>query len=299
MTEEPYPHSHKVTSADVFFLDHRFEHLRSKVWLLKSNLKSGKKRKGDTDFHVCCRTNRFDNLLEALYAHKSKDINAKNSLGITPLHEACLADSYLCCKFLIEESDVRKVNFRAVDCQGRTPLHFAVYKKALDVVNLLLKRGGSDLVKCRDNMGKKPIDYSESEDIRKILQNTELQLEPSDDESQKSSDSMEKKLPKLKNSESLPLYLRTLRSLVGTYCEIYDIPKDENDGVVKLLSHCEEECSHYKVSAEGTLCMEDSSTFETLVENIKKLSACAKRISTDDNLKKELRGLDILVASFV
>ncbi|CAL1261683.1 unnamed protein product [Larinioides sclopetarius] len=264
-----------------------------------AKLKAGKKHKGDTDFHICCRSNRFDNLLEAMYADKSKDINAKNCLGMTPLHEACLVGSYLCCKFLIEESGVRKVDFRATDNEGRTPLHFAVYTKALDVVNLLIKRGGSDLVKYRDNMGKKPIDYCESEEIRKILQDTQLHLEPSDDESQKNSDSEQQKLPTLKNSENLPLYLRTLRSLIGTYCDIYDIPKDENDGKVELLSHSDEECCHYKAPAERTLCADDFSTLATIVKNIKKLAACVKCISTDVNMKRELRGLEFLALSFV
>ncbi|GBO39901.1 Nucleoporin p54, partial [Araneus ventricosus] len=40
MTEKPYPYSHKVASADIFFLDHGFEHLRSKVCLLKCCLMS-------------------------------------------------------------------------------------------------------------------------------------------------------------------------------------------------------------------------------------------------------------------
>ncbi|GBN65310.1 hypothetical protein AVEN_242516-1 [Araneus ventricosus] len=64
---------------------------------------------GDTNFHNGCRLGRPADLLCALYEGKTHDINKKNSAGNTPLHEACLASSYLCCKFLIEESGGKNI----------------------------------------------------------------------------------------------------------------------------------------------------------------------------------------------
>ncbi|CAL1300624.1 unnamed protein product [Larinioides sclopetarius] len=241
---------------------------------------------GDTSLHKHCRLARPADLLCILYAEKSKDINEKNRVGNTPLHEACLSSSYLCCKFLIEETVDRKVDFRATDNEGRTPLFCAVYVDSFDIVKLLLHRGGNDLVKCRDNWGKKPVDYSTSDEMKKMLQEYESKLEETgEEEFLESLVSSELKLPNLKHSKDYYLYLRTLRTFVLNYCEIYDLPKTETD--VKTLSHDSKECYHYKADCK-TLCMEDASILDTFSEVVMKFISCAKFISEEESVKKEL-----------
>ncbi|GBN46920.1 hypothetical protein AVEN_62147-1 [Araneus ventricosus] len=155
---------------------------------------------------------------------------------------------------------------------------------------------GNDLIKCQDIWGKRPIDYSTTDEMKKMLLEVELKLkENGEEESEESLVSTQLKLPNLKNFNDYPLYLRTLRTFVSNYCEIYDLPKTETD--VKTLSHDSKECYHYKAGSE-TLCMEDSSTLDTFSEVIKKFISCAKLISKDKSVEKELSRWETFEAVF-
>ncbi|XP_055926046.1 uncharacterized protein LOC129957639 isoform X1 [Argiope bruennichi] len=242
---------------------------------------------GDTDLHECCRLGRPADLLTALYGNKKKDINVKNSAGNTPLHEACLASSYLCSKFLIEEAGDRTIDYRATDNEGRTPLHCAVYVNAFDIVNLLLNRAGNALVKCPDNWGKTPIDYSTTDEMRTMLQKVESKLQ---DHNQDDS-----KLPSLKNSQDYHLYLRTLKTLVSSYFQIYDLPKVETS--IKTLSHDRKKCYHYKAES-NTMCLEDSSILDTFGKVVNKFISCAEVVAKEENAKMELKLWQTFAAAF-
>ncbi|GFT01127.1 ANK_REP_REGION domain-containing protein [Nephila pilipes] len=100
---------------------------------------------GDTELHEYCRAGRHADLLQAMFTNSSLDINSKNSAGNTPLHLACLVNSFHCMKFLLEEAGDQTVDFKATDIEGRTPLHCAVYVNALDIAKMLLKKGGEQI----------------------------------------------------------------------------------------------------------------------------------------------------------
>ena len=55
-------------------------------------------------------------------------------VGLSPLHIAIIASDFKCVELLIHKSDVNCADMK----QGRSPLQFAVEKRAADVVTLLL-----------------------------------------------------------------------------------------------------------------------------------------------------------------
>ncbi|GFQ86467.1 hypothetical protein TNCT_453681 [Trichonephila clavata] len=230
---------------------------------------------GDTELHEYCRTLKPADLLKTLFSNPRLDINTKNNAGNTPLHVACLAGSYHCVKFLIEDSGDRIPDFKATDNEGRMPLHCAVHANALDIAKFLLKRGGYELVVSEDVSGNKPIHYATSDEMKELLQKyeTDLQLREQGDENDDMTLSF---APSLKDFNEFHLYLSTLRIMLINYCEIYDIPAIKQTSGGAIACHDSKECCHFVASAVNTLCLGDFSvmvdlpgTFERLIASLK------------------------------
>ena len=71
---------------------------------------------------------------------KRADVNARNEIGWTPLHTACMHDKNIeVIKFLVANG--ADVNAKGRDMWDRTPLHYAVTAKNLEVVRFLASQG--------------------------------------------------------------------------------------------------------------------------------------------------------------
>ncbi|TSA32665.1 MAG: hypothetical protein D4R65_09085 [Verrucomicrobiaceae bacterium] len=100
-------------------------------------------------------------LITTLIKHHA-DVNAKDQRGLTPLHITAIGEEE---KSVLLIAAGAKINAR--DCDGKTPLYYAADYDELDQVKLLLLHGADP--NARSNGGKKPIDVTHDNDIKKIL----------------------------------------------------------------------------------------------------------------------------------
>ncbi|XP_039201696.1 ankyrin repeat and SOCS box protein 13 isoform X1 [Crotalus tigris] len=152
---------------------------------------------GSTPLCDACASGSID-CVKVLLSHGAK-VNPPLYIA-SPLHEACLNGSAECVRLLIEVG----ANLEAHDCHFGTPLHVACAREHLDCVKLLLNAGAvlrganvnaaklhetalhhaakvrnADLVEmliefggnvyARDNRGKKPSDYTQSNSSAKCF----------------------------------------------------------------------------------------------------------------------------------
>ena len=88
------------------------------------------------------------------------DINAKNKIGSSPLHEAAIRENLEIVKTLIQNG----ANINAKDKDGETPLHYAAcygvyahgYSGRLEIVKILIQNGAQLDIKDRNN--RTPLD---------------------------------------------------------------------------------------------------------------------------------------------
>ena len=64
-------------------------------------------------------------------------------------------------KILIQYFIDRKLNLNTINNEGKTPLHLAMKKGNIDIIELLIENGAN--TKIKDKKGKKPIDYASRE----------------------------------------------------------------------------------------------------------------------------------------
>jgi len=100
------------------------------------------------------------------YLLNSKKINlSRNNRGRSILHEAVLRGHIHIVTLLLDEFDFR-IDSKTM-LGEETPLHLAAFTGNTKIVHELLKRGAE--VNSRNNDGNTPYDYSQKEDIHKLL----------------------------------------------------------------------------------------------------------------------------------
>lgn len=144
-----------------------------------------KDKMGETSLHhaVC---NGDQRMLELLISHGAA-INAKNSSGQTPLYKAECLGHREAADFLrsnggysniveaIRKDDAKEVadfmcngvDVNAPDGYGSTPLHLAIEKGNIELVELLISRGAD--INCRNNKGWMPIKIAKEAGCREIV----------------------------------------------------------------------------------------------------------------------------------
>jgi ankyrin repeat protein len=122
-------------------------------------------------------------MMEVLLVEGRKDliINSGNSFGYTMLHELCMSSSkwedeegVLARIRLILQYGEKEVLFATTEKMGRTALHLACMESAtVNVIDMLVNKGGKDLVMMRDNDGLTALHFlcmeNFEEDISAVL----------------------------------------------------------------------------------------------------------------------------------
>ena len=116
---------------------------------------------GGTALHYACCYNHLQ-IVKDLLSQKA-NIEAKDSDGVTPLHDACSHGHFDIVEYLIS----KRANIDARERRNWTPLHFASINGNIEVVKYLVSRGANKYV--RDISGKTPLDYTDNDEIRRIL----------------------------------------------------------------------------------------------------------------------------------
>ncbi|KAG8190086.1 hypothetical protein JTE90_006026 [Oedothorax gibbosus] len=227
---------------------------------------------GQTSLHTFCRKDKFGDLYEVLTQQSLTRPNVKNSVGRTPLHEACLAGSYYCVKFLLEVSRCTEgaIDIKATDNFGLTPLHCAVYMNAKEIVPMLLEREGANIVTLKDKFGEKPKGYAKSRKIKDLLEYYENSVPDSVSEATATNPKdIKLHAPVLKNNEEYSIYLYGLYVILNHYLDSSNLYHKKK---VKLLSHKNKMCAHHGENAINTVCDEDMAEFENLPQILQSFS---------------------------
>jgi hypothetical protein len=111
-------------------------------------------RKSTPVLHLIAYTG-FERVFRHVFQPMGADINAKDSLGQTPLHIAVKNGHVEIVKFLLEQDTVE---LNSVDLLGQTPLFHATKLGDLEIVKLLLKEDEVD-VNLGDAYGETPLSY--------------------------------------------------------------------------------------------------------------------------------------------
>lgn len=91
--------------------------------------------------------------LRQLLRNPSVDVNARDDHGCTPLHVAANADV---ARYLLRD---KRIGYDAEDNAGRSALHYAVLKRRLDVVKVLLSNNVDK--ELEDDLGKTALFYAQ------------------------------------------------------------------------------------------------------------------------------------------
>ncbi|KAK9974380.1 hypothetical protein ABG768_022481 [Culter alburnus] len=120
---------------------------------------------GETLLHRACKRNQVETLLRILSV-PGTDVNIKDHAGWTPLHEACNHGSTECVQALLQYCPNLQLGSQV---QGVSPLHDALLSQHTHIAKMLLRRGGSPLLRLRDNEGQTPLDLVSFEALREEL----------------------------------------------------------------------------------------------------------------------------------
>lgn len=106
------------------------------------------------------------NLLSEFYSNEDKNENCYEA----PLHMAIDKSNIKIVEILLSSPkiDVNIKTSHSLIKENQTPLHFAVIAKNVEIIKLLLNQKGID-VNSIDKYGKKPIDYTDDEKIKQLL----------------------------------------------------------------------------------------------------------------------------------
>jgi len=159
---------------------------------------NSKDQNGNTPLHYAS-IHGLKDVVSLLLKHGAK-VNSKNEYGNTPLHQAAFLNHEFIVNELIaagatinaenyfDQLPVHTVtqsiapepnvnilnkliqngaNIYAVDSYGNTPLHYAAEANNIEDVKLLLKEGS--IVDKENSEGKKPIDLTDDEEIKKFI----------------------------------------------------------------------------------------------------------------------------------
>ncbi|XP_006867939.1 PREDICTED: ankyrin repeat domain-containing protein 32 [Chrysochloris asiatica] len=133
--------------------------LATKLNFHKTNLK------GETALHRACINNQVEKLI-LLLSVPGIDINVKDNVGWTPLHEACNYGNTVCVQEILQRCP--EVDL-LTQVDGVTPLHDALSNGHVEIGKLLLQHGGPVLLQQRNSKGELPLDYVLSPQIKEEL----------------------------------------------------------------------------------------------------------------------------------
>ncbi|XP_018416022.1 PREDICTED: SMC5-SMC6 complex localization factor protein 1-like [Nanorana parkeri] len=122
-------------------------------------------RKGENVLHRICRSNNVKKLTDHLSLPGVK-INVQDNAGWTPLHEACNHGSTECVREILQRCP--EVDLLS-HVDGVTPLHDALQNRHIDIGKMLLQHGGPILLQQMDYVGKFPLDYVYSLQLKNEL----------------------------------------------------------------------------------------------------------------------------------
>ncbi|XP_035234794.1 SMC5-SMC6 complex localization factor protein 1 isoform X1 [Anguilla anguilla] len=120
---------------------------------------------GETLLHRACKTDQVETVLRVLPL-PGVDVNVKDYAGWTPLHEACNHGSSACVRALLEHCPALHLETQV---DGVSPLHDALLNGHLDIAKMLLRYGGSSLLRQRDGHGRTALDLVSSPELREDL----------------------------------------------------------------------------------------------------------------------------------
>ncbi|KAG5841077.1 hypothetical protein ANANG_G00195760 [Anguilla anguilla] len=120
---------------------------------------------GETLLHRACKTDQVETVLRVLPL-PGIDVNVKDYAGWTPLHEACNHGSSACVRALLEHCPALHLETQV---DGVSPLHDALLNGHLDIAKMLLRHGGSSLLRQRDGHGRTALDLVSSPELQEDL----------------------------------------------------------------------------------------------------------------------------------
>ncbi|XP_061623225.1 SMC5-SMC6 complex localization factor protein 1 isoform X3 [Phyllopteryx taeniolatus] len=112
--------------------------------------------KGETLLHRACKRNQVETVIQIL-ERPGIDVNVKDHVGWTPLHEACNYGSTACVEALLRHWPTPLINY-VVD--GVSPLHDALLNGHMDIAKMLLEAAGSELLQQADEKGRTTLDLT-------------------------------------------------------------------------------------------------------------------------------------------
>ncbi|XP_065666287.1 BRCA1-associated RING domain protein 1 isoform X4 [Hydra vulgaris] len=128
--------------------------------------------KGETSLHTACIKGNLQKARDLLQL--GADPNTKDNAGWTPLHEACNHGTVDIVKLLLSYGAILDM---VAGEDHDTPLHDAVANNQVDVVKLLLKHAAP--TNKRNRLGKLPIDYATTEEMKELFKENSLVVDKS------------------------------------------------------------------------------------------------------------------------
>ncbi len=121
---------------------------------------------GTTALMLACDFNYFD--LVGLLISKNADLDATNQLGLTALHYAVQKRDLRVVRLLVnsEENDTGK-RINRKDERGNTPLHYAVESGNIEVVDFLIKRKANKFIE--NNEKHIPLDIARKKQFFEMI----------------------------------------------------------------------------------------------------------------------------------
>ncbi len=128
--------------------------------------------RGDSFLHYLAERATTDeeiNLIETFIKHGA-DVNKRNCINQTPLHNACIAGNHKIVAILL----MNGANINAQDDNGKTPLHLAMGRNHLQTIQMLIHfKANPNLT---DNSGKKAEDCLSKTSVAMTVKNMIMAL---------------------------------------------------------------------------------------------------------------------------